>query len=107
MSTFSLKQVVGEFYDRDARKARKVLWDMDMLLRDGRQIATINRVPGASIMVFAGTVLSESEKSDLEKFIADHRGGVKPSTILGQVSMNGTIVDADEVEDQEMDGGDE
>jgi hypothetical protein len=99
MSNFELRPVIGEFFDSGSRKHRRVLHNMDLLVRNGRQIATINQVPGASITVFAGTILSESEKHDLETFIAKNRNGVKPNKILGQVSMGGRILD-DEDEDE-------
>lgn len=95
---------------RQARtgKVRRVGWNMDQVLLDGRQIATINRVPGSAIGLFAGVLLSPSEKAAVEDAIAEKRQGKKPAFIGTPVELPYEILDdEDEVETDLDEAGDE
>lgn len=94
-----LRQVIGEFRDQATGKVRRVAWDMDMVLLNGRQIATINRVPGAPIGLLDSVLLSEAEKQAVSDAVAKARGGVAPKRVKEKVQMAGTILD-DEYEDE-------
>jgi hypothetical protein len=88
-----LRQVIGTFWDRKANKQRRVAWDMDILLLNGKQIATINRVPGAAVGLLTGTELTPSEKIAVENAVAEARGGVKPCAINTPVKMPYELLD--------------
>lgn len=91
-----LKQVVGKFYDQASGKVRRVAWDMDMVLLNGKQVATINRVPGSPIGLLDSVLLSEAEKQAISDAVAKARGGVAPKRIKEKVQMAGTILDDDD-----------
>lgn len=99
-----LRQVIGEYFDRSANKVRRVAWDMDILLLDGKQIATINRVAGAPIALLSGVMLTPSQKQAVEEAIAAARGGKKPASIDSPVQTGGgVLLDDEETEDTEDD----
>jgi hypothetical protein len=93
-----LRQVIGKFWDRKAGKQRRVAWDMDILLLNGRQIATINRVPGAAIGLMVGAELTPSELAAVERAVAGARGGVKPRAIKTPVKMPYELLDDEDDE---------
>ncbi len=102
MSTVELRQIIGE--TRIKGKLCKIAHDMDILLLDGRQIATINQVPGAAIRLMSSTALSPSQEESVKVAVAAKRGGVRPSRIVATLRLPGELVD-DEV--SEDDGGEE
>lgn len=91
MSKVELRQVVGEFSVQG--KVRRAAWNMDMVLLDGRQVATINRVPGAPIGLLSGAVLTPSEKEAVAVAVAKARGGVRPANIKEPVSLPYELLD--------------
>lgn len=107
MSNVELRQVVGNTTDSTGKLLRYA-WNMDLLLLDGRQIATINRVPGAAIGLIPGVQLTTSQRTAVENAVAAARGGVKPASIGGpaQVLMDAVLLD-DEDEDDGDDEGDD
>lgn len=106
MSKVELRQVIGKFLDKATGRVRSIAWDMDILMLDGTQIATINRVPGAAIRLLAGVMLSPAQRAAVEFAIAAARGGVKPSKIITPVPLNGELID-DEDDETETDDSDE
>lgn len=109
MSRAELRQIIGEFRDSATGKLRRIAWDMDILLYDGKQIATIDQVPGHPIRLMSqAPALSESQLKEIADTIAAKRGGVPPSEIKLHRKINGTILDdEDEGEDTEDELNDE
>lgn len=105
MPSVELKQIVGQFCDPRGQ-VRRVGWDMDYLILDGRAIATINQQPGAPIKLYAGVALTPSEKTAVEKCLADSPRGEKPSKIVSDFELPGGLLDDedDEGEETEVDG---
>lgn len=95
MSTVELRQIIGETRINGA--VYRVAHDMDILLLDGRQIATINRVDGAAIKLLPGTVLSPSQEKAVNDAIAKERNGIPPKKIFGGIVLPGKVID-DETE---------
>ncbi len=95
MSTVELRQIIGE--TRIKNEVVRLKHDMDILLLNGRQIATINHVPGAAIKLLPGTVLTPSEEKAVVEEIAKARGGVHPKQIFGNITLPGELVE-DETE---------
>jgi hypothetical protein len=93
-----LRQVIGKFWDRKANKHRRVAWDMDILLLNGKQIATINRTPGAAIGLMSHAQLTLSELVAVENAVAAARGGVKPCAINTPVKMPYELLDDEDDE---------
>lgn len=93
-----LRPLIGKFWDRRAGKQRRVAWDMDQLLLNGKQIATINRVPGSAIALLSGAQLTPSEKVAVEQAVAEARGGVKPRAINTPVKMPYQLLDDEDDE---------
>lgn len=75
-----LRPLVGIYYDEHGQK-KTIAWDVDQLIVDGRQIATINRLEGAPIGLLSGAHLSPSQIEEVKQFIAAHRGGHPPQSI--------------------------
>ncbi len=98
-NTVELRQIVGKFFDRDLNKERSVAWDMDMVLLNGRQIATINRVPGAPIGILGTMRLTPKEEKAVADAIAAARGGVPPKHFGYPVQVPFTLLDDDEDDD--------
>ncbi len=98
MSNIELRQIIGETRINGA--VRKIARDMDILLLDGMQIATINHVPGASIRLLSNTALTPSQEQEVLTAIAAERGGVKPSRIIGNLRIHGEYLDETEVDDE-------
>jgi len=88
-----LRQVIGKFQEPASGKVRRVGWDMDFLIMDGRAIATINRVPGAPIGLYPGVMLTPAEKTAVENAIAKARGGKKPAKIGTPVEVPYELLD--------------
>lgn len=103
MSTVELRQIIGE--TRIDGVVRKIAHDMDILLLDGRQIATINHVPGAAIRLLGSSALTPSQESAVCSAVAAARGGVKPSKIIATVRIPGEFVDDEGEELDEEDDG--
>jgi hypothetical protein len=95
-----LRRLVGKFREIATDKVRSVGWDMDQLLLNGRQIATINRVPGAPVGLMVGVQLTAGEKMAVENAVAGARGGVKPSKIGGPIELPYELLDDEEDEDE-------
>jgi hypothetical protein len=93
-----LRQVIGKFYDRKAGRQRRVAWDMDILLLNGKQIATINRVPGSPVALMSHAQLTPSEFKAVEAAVAEARGGVKPRAINTPVKMPYELLDDEDDE---------
>jgi hypothetical protein len=95
MANFELRQLVGQ---RKTIKGeiREVAWPMDIVLMNGKQIATINRVPGAPIGLLLHAALSESQKEALANVVAAARGGVRPVSIKSPVTISGEFVEEEE-----------
>jgi hypothetical protein len=110
MATVELKRLVGKFAEPTTGKVRTVGWDMDQLFLNGRQIATINRVPGAPIGLFTDVLLTPSDRQAVEAEVAKARGGVKPAKIGSPIELPYELLDDEdsEVEDDtefdEVDG---
>lgn len=101
MPQVELRRLVGQFRDSHSGKVRNVGWNMDQLLLDGKQIAMINRVPGAPIGLFSGVMLTPAETKAVEDAIAKERGGAKPSKIGTPVQVDYEILDDEEVDSDE------
>lgn len=97
-SRVEIRQVVGEFKDKSG-KTHRAGWDMDIVLFKGRQVATINRVPGAAIGLMSHAMLTTSEKAEIVAAIAEKRGGVPPANISEPVKMPFELLD-DEADDE-------
>ncbi len=95
MSKVELRQLIGE--TRIKNEIVRIKHDMDILLLNGRQIATINHVPGAAIKLLPGNVLSPSEEKAVLEEVAKARGGVRPKQIFGNITLPGELVE-DETE---------
>lgn len=108
MPNVELRRLVGQLRDQRTGKVRNVGWNMDQLFLDGKQIATINHVPGASVGLMQGVLLSAAEREAVQLAIAAKRGGVKPASIRGAISVDFEILDDADVEDDtnvdEVDG---
>lgn len=101
MSTVELRQIIGE--TRIKGVVRKIAHDMDILLLDGMQIATINHVPGAAIRLLSDSMLSPSQEEAVMQAVAAKRGGVRPSKIIATLRVPGEFVD----DEPELDEGEE
>jgi hypothetical protein len=84
---------------RDGRVLRYAI-DIDQVLLDGKQIANVNRVPGAKIALFPDVILTPAQKAAVANAVAERRGGIKPSAIVGRVELPGEVLD-DEPEEEE------
>jgi hypothetical protein len=107
MSKVELRQIIGE--TRIKGVVRKIAHDMDILLLDGLQIATINHVPGAAIRLLGSTPLTPSQEEAVMRAVAAERGGVRPSKIIATMRIPGEFVDDEdegdtEEEETELDG---
>jgi hypothetical protein len=84
MPTVELKRLVGQFREAATGKVRSGAWNgIERVFLNGRQIATINKVPGSPVGLLAGTMLTPAEVEAVSNAIAAQRGGVKPSRIGG------------------------
>ncbi len=95
-NTVELRQIIGE--TRIDGVVRRIAHDMDILLLNERQIATINHVPGAAIRLMSSAALTPSQEEAVMCAVADERGGVRPSRIIATVRIPGEFVDDAEVE---------
>lgn len=95
-----LRQLVGEYRDLETGKVRRAAWNMDQLFLNGRQIATINRVPGAPIGLLSGAVLTAKEREAVENAVAAARGGVKPGKIDSAIELPFELLDDEEGEEE-------
>src|SRR5690606_25928795 len=89
---------------------RKVELDVDQLLMNGVQIATISRVRGAAIRLMSHVpLLSESEEAAISKAVAAQRGGVPPKFIKAPGNAAWRVIEEaeSEGEDTETDDSDE
>ncbi len=93
MPKAELKQLVGSFREHATGKIRRAGWNMDQLLLGGRQIATINRVPGSAIGLFPGVMLTPAEVQEVVKVVAAARGGVKPCKVSGPIELPFELLD--------------
>lgn len=108
MSTVELRQIIGQFREHDTGKVRSIAHDMDILLLDGYQIATINHVPGAAIRLLGDSALTPSQENAVMAAVAAERGGVRPSRIIATMRIPGEFVDdEDEGADTELEDDDE
>ena len=91
MSTVELRQIIGTNCINGVIKQ----WahDMDILLLDGMQIATINHVPGAAIRLLGSAALAPAQEEAVMTAVAAARGGVRPSRIIATVRLPGEPVD--------------
>lgn len=108
MTTVELKPLIGQRVDQATGKLQNVLWhDIERLYLNGRQIATINKIPGAAIGLLPGAILTMAEKEAVSVAVAEARGGVRPSKIGEPVSWE--IVDDDEIDlgDTDLEDSDE
>jgi hypothetical protein len=87
-----LRQLIGKFADSDG-KVRRVAWNMDFVLLDGRAIATINRVPGAPIGLYPGVMLTERQRNAVSDAIAAERDGQAPASIRGPIEVPYELLD--------------
>jgi len=99
--SIELRQIIGE--TRINGVVKRIAHDMDMLLLDGRQIATINRVPGASITLLGGTALTPSQEEAVMCAVAESRGGVRPRKIFAAIRIPGEFADDDYEEEEDDD----
>lgn len=81
MAKVELKRLIGNRRDPATGKVLRIGWDMDRVFLNGRQIATINRVPGAAVGLMPGAILTESEKEAVMQAVAEARAGVRPAKI--------------------------
>jgi hypothetical protein len=96
MSTIELRQIIGE--TRIKGVVRRIAHDMDILLLDGFQIATINHVPGAAIRLLGDAALTPSQEEAVMTAVADKRGGVRPSKIIATTRIPGEFLDDEETD---------
>jgi hypothetical protein len=88
-----LRQMIGKYSEPTTGKVCRVGWDIDFVLLDGKAVATINRVPGAAVGLYAGVQLTQSQKAAVEEAVATARGGTKPSKIGGPVDVPFELLD--------------
>lgn len=107
MATVELRPLIGQYHDTAAGKLRSKQWkDIEKLYLNGRQIATINTVPGSMVTLIPGTPeLTAGEKEAVASAIAAARGGVRPKQIGPPVGYE--ILDDDEGADTELEDDDE
>lgn len=103
MSYVELRQIIGETLINGVK--RKIAHDMDILLLDGYQIATINHVPGAAIRLLGTVPLTPSQEEAVMSAVAAERNGVRPSRIIATARIPGEFVD--DIEGEETDVDDE
>ncbi len=96
-STVELRQIIGE--TRIKGVVQKIAHDMDILLLDGFQIATINHVPGAAIRLLSSSALTPSQEEAVMCAVAAERGGVRPSRIIATARIPGEFVEGDTEEE--------
>lgn len=106
MSRVELRQLVTKGRLHDGRVVRFGI-DIDQVLLDGKQVANVNRVPGAKIALFSGVVVTPKQKEAIAAAVAEKRGGVRPSAIVGRVELPGEVLDDEEPEEDEEDVTDE
>lgn len=103
MQTVEITQLVGQFRESATGKVRSLAWNMDRVFLGGRQIATINRVPGAAVGLLPGVLVTAAERAAIEAAIADVRGGVKPSKIGGPIELPYELLDDEDDIDEDED----
>ena len=91
-----LRQLIGNVRDPRIDKVRRVGRDMDFLMLNGRAVATINRVPGASIGLYPGVMLSPAEKVAISEAVAAQRGGIPPASIKEPIQVPYEVLDDEE-----------
>ena len=101
MPKVELRQVVGKFTDRLGR-VRSAAWPTDILLLNGLQIATMNRVPGAAIHLLphVGALTPSEELAVMEVVKASVRGQY-PAAIIPPIKTPYQLMD----EDDEVEAG--
>jgi hypothetical protein len=87
-----LRQLIGKFADSDG-KVRRVGWDMDFVLVDGKAVATINRVPGAPIGLYPGVSLTDKQRAAVVDAIKNSPRGQEPASIRGPVEVPYELLD--------------
>lgn len=93
MAKVELRRLVGQMRDARTGNVRNVGWNMDQLFLDGRQIATINRVPGSAVGLFPGVLLTAAERAEVVAAVAKERGGVKPVRVGGPIDVPYELLD--------------
>jgi hypothetical protein len=87
-----LRQLIGKFADSDGR-VRRVAWDMDFVLLDGKAVATINRVPGAPIGLYPGVLLTAKQRAAVVEAIKNSPRGKEPASIRGPIEVPYEMLD--------------
>jgi hypothetical protein len=109
MAKFELRPVVGLLSDNG--RVRRVQWsDVELLMMDGRQIATISTRPGKAIQLMTHVpLMSNSQIAELSEFVAKNRLGVHPEWIRHPRPISGEFLDEEdsEGEDTEDESNDE
>lgn len=95
-----LRQVIGKYRDASGR-VRRIGWDMDVLILDGKQISTINRVPGSVIFLMDGFLLTPGERKAIEDEVAKARGGVKPRDIKAPLAVPYQLLDDEDTDEDD------
>ncbi len=107
MSTVELRQIIGETRGTNGA-VQRIAHDMDILLLDDYQIATINHVPGAAIRLLSTSALTPSQEEAVMCAVAKERGGVRPSRIVATLRVPGEYVSNDDMgDDTEEEADDE
>lgn len=106
MAQVELRRLIGQFRDGNG-KLRRLGWNIDQLFLNGRQIATINRVPGSPVGLMAGVLLTAAEHAEVERTIAKARGGVKPASIGGAIELPYELLDDEDEPETELDETDD
>lgn len=95
--------LVGQRYSTEKGKLENFqVVGIERLFLNGRQIATINKIPGAPIALLPGSVLSSGELEEVARVVASARGGVRPAKIGGPHPDMFQLLD-DEIEEPEAD----
>ena len=104
MASFELRPVVGLLNDNG--RVRRIQWsDVELLMMDGKQIATISTRPGKAIQLMSHVpLMSNSQIASLSEFVAQNRLGVHPEWIRHPRPIRGEFIDEDsEGEETEVD----
>ncbi len=91
MAQIELRQLVGKHRDR-LDVVHTIARNLDQVILNGRQIATISRLPGAPVVLMSHVILSESELVQLSQTIERDRG-VPPQKIHQNMPSNYIILE--------------
>lgn len=71
---------------------REIARNLDQVLADGRQVATISRLPGAPVTLMPSALLSPSQLNELSRAIKRERGAAPSKIIHSGPKLPGEIL---------------